>query len=83
MKCSYSMVVGYCLNRFEKPAFMAVPKYLPTDFGICHSLKSCVFHFSQNRFECIGGGTPRSKVNSTGPIKGVIGGSYSSVSIQV
>lgn len=37
-----------------------------------------------SQFECgEGGGPPRPKFNSTGPIKGVIGGSYSSVSIQV
>ena len=36
------------------------------------------------RYECSnGGGTPQLKFNSTGSIKGVIGGSYSTVSIQV
>ena len=41
----------------------------------------CIFLYF--RYECNGGGTPRLKFNSTGPIKGVIGGSYSTVSIQV
>ena len=35
------------------------------------------------RYECSQGGIPKLKINTTGPVKGVIGGSYSSVSIQV
>ncbi len=34
------------------------------------------------RYECSRGGTPHLKFNTSGPILGVIGGSYSSVSIQ-
>ncbi|XP_040579714.2 LOW QUALITY PROTEIN: metabotropic glutamate receptor-like [Lepeophtheirus salmonis] len=37
-----------------------------------------------NRYECVmSGEMPRAKFNTTGPVLGVIGGSYSSVSIQV
>ena len=36
-----------------------------------------------NQFECEKGGVPKPKMNNTGPVLGVIGGSYSSVSIQV
>ena len=39
-------------------------------------------HPPLHRYECSLGGTPRLKFNTTGPVKGVIGGSYSSVSIQ-
>lgn len=47
-------------------------------------IRSSLNTFDVNQYECSnGGGTPRLKFNSTGPILGVVGGSYSSVSIQV
>lgn len=47
-------------------------------------IRSSLNTFDVSQYECSnGGGTPRLKFNSTGPILGVIGGSYSSVSIQV
>ena len=51
-------------------------------------IRDSLNHFDVNQYECsIDGkptlGTPRLKFNTTGPILGVIGGSYSTVSIQV
>ena len=51
-------------------------------------IRDSLNHFDVKQYECtIDGkpslGTPRLKFNTTGPILGVIGGSYSTVSIQV
>ena len=51
-------------------------------------IRDSLNHFDVNQYECtIDGkpslGTPRLKFNTTGPILGVIGASYSTVSIQV
>ena len=34
--------MGYRLNRLDEPFFMAVSKPLLTEFGIDHTLESCV-----------------------------------------
>ena len=76
-----------------KITYIIRSKFLPTysDFFSYYFCKNCVefnlviinFFFTF-RYECSnGGGTPRLKFNNTGHILGVIGGSYSSVSIQV
>ena len=51
-------------------------------------IRDSLNHFDVNQYECtIDGkpslGTPRLKFNTTGPILGVVGASYSTVSIQV
>ena len=33
--------MGYRLNCFDEPVFIAVPKPLLTEFGILHRLESC------------------------------------------
>ena len=36
--------MGYRLNRRDEPVLVAVPKPMQTEFGIHHSLESCVAH---------------------------------------
>ena len=44
------LVVGYRLNRLDKPIFMAGPKPMRTVFGSHHRLDSCgiIFHSPEN-----------------------------------
>ncbi len=46
-------------------------------------IKASLNSFDASQYECPEGDDPRLKFNTSGPVFGVIGGSYSSVSIQV
>lgn len=46
-------------------------------------VRSSLNNMDTSAFECLDNSVPRPKTNNTGPVFGVIGGSYSSVSLQV
>lgn len=46
-------------------------------------VRASLNNLDTSSFECLDNSTPKPKRNSTGPVVGVIGGSYSSVSLQV
>ena len=39
--------MGYHWNRLDEPIFMAGPKPMRTEFGICQRLESCVHHHTR------------------------------------